>query len=379
MQSLKQAIFGALAAGALSGCILSDKPLFPSGALKAQTPIAQGWYVKQESYDRDGSRKFSVSLKPTYMRQTGDVYDYYEDDRKIERRFQMFASSPKEAVFIAQSSVGKSGWGYQRVDVTEDRSFFAVTETRCNEMDEDARGTLQGMGVLGPLKDGNCRVTDAVGASVTVLKGGNFPRAKLTSYVRIADERIFTVDKISNGPKTSLVCPAGGEYPVQSFSSAHGLPGDGTAVRRHNIATTRTPDTSLQFSFAVEAEGDKLHPWGYIGLANEKTSRAYCSSMHLVRIERWLPDAVEDVAGARPERIANRCAKMDTRSCGSLAQMASRYAGRVLAQGREVYVFPGNGLAYGHMLTIIGSQGFGHLTVLRTESDGTTYAVMERG
>lgn len=372
-------IGAALAAGGLSGCIYSDAPVFPSGALVAQTPIAQGWYVKQDYYDRDGERKISTGLQGTYIRLNGKVYDYYEETGKVERRFEMYASSPKETVFTAQSKFGESKWGYQRIDVVENRSVLVATEARCNEMDNTARSALQELGKLGPLKDGSCRVTDAVSASAAVLMGGNFPRAKISSYVRIPDDQIFTADTVKNGPKTYVSCKKEGPPLSQSFSSAHGLQGDGDGVRRHNVATTRTQETSLQFSFAVEAEGDKLKPWGYIALVYEETSKQYCKPMQMISIERWMPENAQDVEGANPAKVRAKCAQMDTQSCGSMAQMAGRYRGRVLAQGREVYMFPGTGLAYGQLLTVIGTPGFGPLTLLRTDRDGTTYAVMERG
>ncbi|MFT3815855.1 MAG: hypothetical protein QM740_21240 [Acidovorax sp.] len=375
------ALFLICLASLSSGCIVSDKPLFPWGAYQVKTPIKAGWYLRQDilTYE-SGQENWSAEVTPVYIGLQGNTYDYYKEDKKIEHRFQMFGSSKNKADYIAQSQYGKTQWAYQYVNVADEGSF-STSEQRCSHVSPSHLEGLRQRGQLTKFEKGECHINHAEAAILATQMPGFFPRAKVSIFIRTPDKSLMDFSEIAAPPRTLNNCKDS-YYPVQTFDPAFsGKNNAAQGLRRHVLTTSQESGTTVQYGVSLDAEGERAGQWAYVGIHDERTSEAACHAIHVIRVTALLPAKVGDLSGTQTAaQIQAVCSSTTATAgtCGTFRQMLANSQGDVLLQGEELHRYPGGAVSLGHTLTVIGKRGLGPLTVLTTAKTGVTRVLIRK-
>lgn len=358
----------------VSGCLFSNRPLLPTDTIKERTPLETGWYLRTDIYNRSTNKRWAVDPEPVYFRKTGTTYDYYVDSGKLESRFQLFSSNPKDVVFIAQTKTGESEWRYAKTALHNGK--FYLFERQCEDLDDGAHQTMMRLGKMGPYKNRKCEVGDPATLEALFEKDEWFPQAKLSYFDPVPDKQVVNMDQLATPPQT-LPCK---DTLTQTYDSR--FPGkvhEGTELRRQVISVTRKPDATIQFGLTIEAKGNNYLNWAMIGFA-DNNAVVGCTPYYLIEFKELEPQQLVAIPSASASAIASTCQKVSPASpCGTLADMVKRYPGRVLVQGRQLHIFPGGAVTYGDLLTVVGERGISPLIVLRTSSSGMTRESMAQG
>lgn len=359
-------VFSWLLVTTLSGCLVSTKPLFPSGHLTAQTPLKPGWYFKYTIELSKGNNSIGVSYLPTLLEKKGQWYEsYIYSSNKPDKRFQLFDSSPDNSPMIAQSKEDKDLWGYARVDFTKDREIFMTTDHKCGKsggnIDPAAFEYLRQNGMK--TENALCIFSDPILVSAAALAGKNWPNADIDWYRRIPNEDLIDIRKLKDGPITIDQC--NGDLAILSADESLGITSAEKDIRRHGVSASRDSIVT------IEAKGNTYGNWAYLLSRAADGINAYCKPDLIIKVAAIFPNK-SNYTTPNNNRIAEICAKNPTEECGTLEEMISRFGGHILVQGIDVVNLPKGKQAYGAILTVLGNRGRGNITILASEESGLT-------
>ena len=351
----------------MCGCLISNRPLFPSGRMVAQTPLKAGWYFKSSLEFSKGDKGPSVDYKPVSLVRKGQTYEtYIYEGKNVDKTFQLFDMTANSKQMVAQAKLGKDLWGYQRVDIVSEELFIA-TEHECNQsggnMDRAYFQVARADGMR--VEKTACYFDDAATLSAVAQVGVAWPNADRVVYVKIPDNKLVSLRRIKGGPTTIDRCADA--YSIVSMDGSLGDTSAPQGERRHVFGMSKG------LAVAAEAKGNQFGNWGYILTRDsEDRSRIYCKPERIIKLAAILPERNVYNSAVDRDKISQRCQYTPNDACGTLEDMIARVGGQILLQGTDVVDLPKGDQAIGPILTVMGTRGAGAITILKSEDDGMT-------
>ena len=370
----------------LSGCLVSEKPLFPDGVWIAQTPLRSGYYLRYTTTRADGRAETQAQVTPIYLGLTGKTYTKFESKFQSAPKaqdFQLFASN-NSTDFVVQALYdnGWSGsiWTYNRLSVEQGAVGFVRENCGIGEGSIDPFNKRLAIenGWIVKVTNTACYFNKSSHVMTTVEFPSNWSKATRDVYLPVDPKNVVTLQSLSDPPMLPVQCE--GLQKNQELGAAFGAGSSISGPHLVVLASTQTPRTSYQRSLAVEANEGRYGTWAHLGMKDNATSQIFCDPELLIHVGAILPkqnayDTARDV-----DRVMESCHSLTSRACGSLDQMIDRYRkmGKlILVQGYRTLRFPGTGTTVGELLTVMGQEGLSKdLAVLSTKRSGVTLVLI---
>lgn len=372
-----------------SGCLGSDKPLFPSGDFTISTPIKPGHYLKMSDWVDDGVRRMGVEWIPYSVELHGNTYTLKEGGfsfyKKIDQHQQLF--SPKGAWLMVGQSFDEQEniWTYRRVDFN-DGIGFTVHRQSCagwqSNISEDLLRRSLANGDMDSHSKGVCKFSDARKLLNVLMDLRGWENAGSDTFVKIDEGGLDAISKSIPTPAINPLCQG---KPDQQFLG----PGFGEAIEAPRnktylrvVSASERANATVEAALAVEAKGDKLGQWAWLTLWDEKDRKIQCGPSELIKITAFKPDNNTFSAQADPEKVQSTCAELRVSRCGqadTIITSLQRQGLKILLQGQSYFRFPDGKMLPSKRVTVMGNEGFSRRFVeLVTEPNGATSIVDDK-